>query len=53
MAVSDISYQNLWKNTSRLVARFLLPFLGYGDEFDDDSTEQMASIADLRKCKWW
>lgn len=52
MAVSDISYRNLWENTSRLVARFLLPFLDYSDECDDDSTEQMASIADLRKRGW-
>lgn len=53
VAISDISYRNFGENTSRLVARFLLPVLGYDEDFDDDWTEQMAPIAHLRAREWW
>lgn len=58
MDVSDISYRNFDDNTSRLVARFLLPVfdsgdnLGYDDDVDRDYME-MAPIAYLRERAWW
>ncbi|KAK7177707.1 hypothetical protein PSPO01_16247 [Paraphaeosphaeria sporulosa] len=57
--ISDISFRNLEKNSSRLVSLFLLEALGYNDDIDDiddiddDWTVVMAPTANLRARAWW